>query len=113
MTDILRLSGTARDAAVEEQVLVGNIPSFLRRVPGHPVADAAGRRPIDVTICVTPDYLAVGGDRDFVRVPMGLPAAAEIAAQLGFLLPTTKMVDAIYRQAQVRLAPSPMPPTNR
>ncbi len=112
VTDILRLSGTARDARVEEQVLAGNIPSFLRRL--NPVTlswTPPGGDPIDVTICVTPDYLAVGGDGDFVRVPMGLPAAADIAAQLGFLLPTTKMVDAIYDQALVQLAPSPMPPT--
>lgn len=110
--DVQRLSGAARDAAVTEQVLAGNVPDFLRRL--IPVtlswAPPGGER-IDVTICVTPDYLAVGRDSDFVRVPMGLPAAASIAVQLGFLLPTTKMVDAIYEQAQVQLTPAPMPPT--
>jgi hypothetical protein len=30
---------------------------------------------VDVTICVTPDYLFVGSNSNFVRVPMDLPAA--------------------------------------
>lgn len=110
--DILHLAGAARDAAVTEQVMAGNVPEFLRVLA--PVT-LRGKSPdgerIDVTICVTPDYLAVGDNTDFVRVPVGLPAAASIAADLGFLLPTTKMVDAIYAQADVRLPPAPMPPT--
>ncbi len=61
-----------------------------------------------VTVCVTPDYLAVGDARDFLRVPMGLPAAALIADRFGFLLPTTRIVDAIFVQAAQRLSPRPM-----
>ena len=110
--DVRHLAGAARDAAVTEQVLAGNVPEFLRTLV--PVT-LSGTRPegerIDVEICVTPDYLAVGDNTDFVRVPVGLPAAASIAADLGFMLPTTKMVDAIYAQADVRLPPAPMPPT--
>ncbi|MBT8474959.1 MAG: hypothetical protein HKO95_13840 [Rhodobacteraceae bacterium] len=110
--DVRNLSGAARDAAVTEQVLSGNVPEFLRKLV--PVT-LSGTRPegqrIDVEICVTPDYLAVGDNSDFVRVPVGLPAAAGIAADLGFMLPTTKMVDAIYAQADLRLPPAPMPPT--
>ncbi len=111
--DIQRLAGPARDAAVAEQVLAGNFPDFLRQlIPVTMRWTPPGGVAVDVTICVTPDYLAVGGDSDFVRVPMGLPAAAAVAARMGFLLPTTKMVDAIYDQALVRLAPAPMPPTS-
>ncbi|MFC2969166.1 hypothetical protein [Acidimangrovimonas pyrenivorans] len=111
MNKLLDLSGSKRDAAVRDQLLAGNVPGFLRDLA--PVR-FSGTEPdgskVEVTICVTPDYLAVGNDRDFVRVPLGLPAAAEVADRFGFLLPTPKMVDAIYRQAQVRLAPSPMQP---
>ena len=63
-----------------------------------------------MTICVTPDYLAIGSDGDNVRVPLGLPAALQIADAFDMILPTTSMVDAIYRQADVRIAPSPMTP---
>ena len=47
-----------------------------------------------------------------MRVPLGLPAAARIADELGFFLPTTRIVDAIYEQAEVQLAPAPMEPTS-
>lgn len=104
-------SGSARDSAIVSEVLSGNIPDFLRDlVPVTFSGTSANGRPTQVTICVMPDYLAVGSDRDFVRVPMGLPAATRIAERFNMVLPTTRMVDAIYAQASVHLAPSPMEP---
>lgn len=108
------LRGPERDNLVIEQVLAGNVPDFLRDLSPVTLSSTAadGVRTV-VTICVTPDYLSVGTDADYVRVPMGLPAASRIAGRLGFLLPTTRMVDAIYRQAAVHLAPAPMAPTSQ
>ena len=100
--------GRERDEAVIAEVLAGNIPDFLRNLV--PVTFSGGGA--TVTICVTPDYLAVGSDRDFVRVPLGLPAAMQVAERFDMVLPTTRMVDAIYQQASVRLSPSPMDPTS-
>ncbi len=114
MERLINLSGSERDSVIAQQVLSGNLPSFLRTLtPVSITGTLSDGQEVQVIICVTPDYLAVGNDRDFVRIPMGLPAAAQIADQFGFLLPTTKMVDAIYAQADVRLAPSPMKPTNQ
>lgn len=114
MQEVQNLSGRQRDAKIAEQVLSGNLPSFLRDLRPVSIAGTlAGGQAVLITICVTPGYLAVGNDLDFVRVPMGLAAAARIADQFGFLLPTTKMVDAIYSQASVRLSPSPMKPTSQ
>lgn len=114
MNKVLDLGGTERDAVLKQQVLSGNVPGFLRDLtPVRFAGTASDGQEVEVTICVAPGYLAVGNDRDFVRVPMGLPAAAEIADKLGFLLPTTRMVDAIYAQAKVHLAPRPMPPTRQ
>jgi hypothetical protein len=39
---------------------------------------------------------------------MGLQAAAEVASQLGFVLPTPRMVDAIYRHSERHLRPQPL-----
>lgn len=100
--------GRARDEAVIAEVLAGNIPDFLRNLV--PVTFSGGGA--TVTICVTPDYLAVGSDRDFVRVPLGLPAAMQVAERFDMVLPTTRMVDAIYQQASVHLSPAPMDPTS-
>ncbi|MGB5559651.1 MAG: hypothetical protein WBN04_16780 [Paracoccaceae bacterium] len=113
MQQVLNLSGTERDRIVADQVLSGNVPGFLRSLIPVTFSGTTGGQQVQVTICVTPDYLAVGNDRDFVRAPMGLPAAARIAIRFGFLLPTPTMVDAIYAQARVHLAPSPMKPTNQ
>ena len=112
MQALRNVSGQRRDDAVTEQVLSGNVPEFLRQLAPVEIPGvlATGERVL-VTICVTPEYLAVGNDDDFVRVPMGLAAAAMVATELGFFLPTPKMVDEIYKRAQIRLTPRPMKPT--
>jgi len=73
MEQLLNTSGVERDEAVMRQVLSGNMPAFLRHlVPVSIAGTLAGGKAVLVTICVTPGYLAVGNNRDFVRVPMGL-----------------------------------------
>jgi hypothetical protein len=106
-----RLSGRARDALVVAELRAGNVPSFLRRlVPVTVDGESADRETIRVTVCVLPDYLAVGSDDDFLYVPMGLKAALDIAARYGFVLPTPKLVDAIYAASPVKLDPQPLTP---
>lgn len=104
-------SGRNRDAAVAEALLAGHLPDFLRRLVPVTMAgqDQSGRR-TEITLCVMPDYLALGQDSDFVRMPMGLPAARRIAEGFGMILPTARMVDAIHAQARLRLSPQPMTP---
>jgi hypothetical protein len=105
------LSGSAREEEIAAQLRAGNVPGFLRRLePVHVSHAAPGRRPVEITLCVTRDYLSIGSDRDFMRIPMGLPTAIATARAMGFLLPTRRMVDAIYEQAQIRLGPEPMKP---
>jgi hypothetical protein len=105
------LSEPEREAVIAAQLMAGNLPGFLRRL--KPVT-LRGPRPgggaAEVTLCVTPDYLALGSDADFLRIPMGLQTALATAARFGFVLPTPKMVDAIYEQAEVHLRPQPLPP---
>ena len=114
MRQLMDVSGTTRDTAIMRQVLAGNVPDFLRGlIPVSIRGKLASGASVLVTLCVTPGYLAVGNDRDFVRVPLGLAAAARIASELGFLLPTTKIVDTIYDQAEFRVAPRPMEPTSQ
>ena len=53
--------------------------------PASQTGHAAGRtggRAVRVTICVTPDYLALGSDEDFLRIPMALPTALAVAEPL-------------------------------
>ncbi len=108
------LEGTARDAQVRAELFAGDLPEHLRhlapvRLAGH----GAGGRPVEITLCVMPDYLAVGSDQDGLLVPMGLPTALDVAARYGFVLPTPRMVDAIYDAATVKLVPAPLPAGNQ
>ena len=103
------LAGPARDAVVVAQVLAGDMPGFLRHLVPVTVRGTGLGRPVAITVCVLPDYLAVGSNRDFLFVPVGLKAAVTIADRFGFVLPTPKLVDAIYDASPVKLSPQPLP----
>ncbi len=103
------MNAAEREAEILRAVTGGNIPDFERAFRRVTVSgkDAAGAEHT-VGIDVMPDYLAVGSDSDFFRVPM-MPATAQaIAGRFGCLLPTTRLVDEIYRAAEVKLPPRPL-----
>ena len=99
-----------RDARMLRELLAGNLPAYLRRAVPVTLRGAGQAGPEAVTLCVLPDYLAIGSDADHLHVPLSLPAALAVGRAFGFMLPTRRMVDAIYAQAPVRLAPQPLPP---
>ena len=101
------LSSEDRDRAVVAELERGNVPSFL----GHLTAvklTAGGPAPA-ATIWVTPDYLAIGSDDDFLYVPLTYYSATIVADRFGCVLPTVRMVDAIYEQSAHHLRPAPLP----
>lgn len=105
------LGDDQREAAIYEQLMAGNVPRFLRQlVPVRLSGRRADGQPLEATVCVMPDYLAVGSDSDYFLVPMRLETALAVAQRYGFTLPTPKLVDAIYEQSRVHLAPQPLPP---
>ncbi|MGX5820340.1 hypothetical protein ACWKWU_19245 [Chitinophaga lutea] len=98
-----------REPVALQEVLSGNIPAFLRKLqPIHvSVTNTAGRT-ISATYFVTKDYLSIGADDDFARIPLTPQTAQRIADSLHCILPTRKMVDDIYRHAAVKLEPVPL-----
>ncbi len=107
---ILKMSPQDRERAIRDEILKGNLPEFLRKlVPVELHSESAAGKSLTATIFVAPDYLAIGSDADFLRIPMNLPTAAAIVDRFGFVLPTRKMVDAIYNQARYHLVPQPLP----
>lgn len=103
---IARATTAEREAALEEQLLAGNVPPFLRTLV--PVRVRLGGR--DARVFVAPDYLAIGSDEDFVRVPLVVRTAARVAASAQALFPTVELVDAIYDAAELKLGSPPMAP---
>jgi hypothetical protein len=104
LQSIANLNRQDREAAILKEITAGNFPDFLRTFKQVPIA--AGN--LHGTIEVMPDYLAIGSDDDFVRIPMTPQTAQRIADQFGCTLPTRKIVDAIDAAAEVRLAPQPL-----
>jgi hypothetical protein len=86
--------------------------------PRPPGPDAAAPTPADsvstvppsntVSFEVMPDYLAIGSDDDFVRMPMTPYTAQAFCDAFGFVLPTRKMVNDIWQAATVRVDPRPL-----
>ena len=99
-----------RDSLAIREVFMGNIPEFLRRFSPVQVSitDSATGKIINATYYVAPDYLSIGTDNDWARIPLTPMAAQQIADRVECFLPTRKMVNDIYRQATVKLEPVPM-----
>jgi len=98
-----------REAAVVREITRGNLPNFLRRLkPIHVQAtDRTGARRV-ATCFVSCDYLAVGSDDDFFRVPLTPQTGVTIADALGCMLLTAKLSDDVFSGAEVRLEPQPL-----
>ena len=111
IAEVAGMTRTAREVRITEEVTGGNIPGFLRQFVPVTVSSVIGGTPTSATYYVTSDYLAIGTDADFVRMPMSPLIAQPIADAFQCLMPTRKMVDDIYTQAAVKLAPSFISPT--
>ena len=99
-----------RERAILSQMLEGNLPGFLRKlIPVRLKHDLPGGKAVLGTVFVLPEYLAIGSDSDFLRIPMNFHTAVAVAERFQFLLPTRKIVDAIYDQTASRFTPQPMP----
>ena len=97
-----------REEAILAAILSGNLPPFLQTLV--PIAldyHAPGGKTLSVTVFVMPEYLAIGSDQDFLRIPMTLHTALAVASRMGFVLPTRKIVDAITTSLGFIFRPSP------
>jgi hypothetical protein len=109
---IASIAGMVRDereAAIRRELFAGNVPSFLRTLRTVTVT-AAGSDSVKYTVSydVMPDYLAIGSDADFVRMPMSPHTAQGFADAFGFVLPTRKMANDIWAAAVTRVDPRPL-----
>lgn len=95
-----------REEEIFRAVSSGNIPGFLRKmvVLSCNFADAEGVNH-KVAFEVMPDYLSVGSDDDFCRIPMNPYTAQRLASVSGACLLTSKISDYIYNMAELKLQP--------
>lgn len=98
-----------REKQIFGQIAGGNVPAFLRHLV--PVSALSADSQHTLTYYVTPDYLAIGSDEDYLLIPMTPILAQAIADTTRCSLPTKKMVNDIYQAASLKLAPQPIPPS--
>ena len=103
------MSGSARESAILAAVRAGHVPSFLSSF----VAVSLQWQGHSATVHVSPDYVSIGTDDDYVRMPMSAPTAQAVADLYNCTLPRPKLVDAIWQNAHIKLAPRPLPPTSQ
>ncbi len=108
---IAKIDENQRERSIGEQLLKGNLPGFLKKLkPVKLQHRNKNGKMAHATIFVTPDYLAIGSQADFIRIPMNRHTASMVAARFGFILPTRRIVDAIYNQSEDHFIPQPLPP---
>jgi len=101
-----------REERIYHEISEGNVPDYLRRFVPVDLSEKIGDKVISLRVFVAPDYLAVGSNEDYFLVPMTPYTAQRIADRMNCLLPTPKLVDAIFQSAPLKLVPSPIPPTS-
>ena len=101
---------------IAKTILEGNVPApmkhFRKIVFRTPVIDSVEvlKKRHTIEMWVLPDYLSIGTDESFVRMPMGPLAAQRIADSLNCILPTTYLVDRIAEVSEGHLDIFPFRP---
>ena len=110
---VRNLALAAREEAIFEQVVAGNVPGFLRDLVPVTVSGPAGDEDLEVIYYAAPDYLAVGRDDDYFLIPTTPILAQRIANEIGCGMPTRRMVDQIWQAAPLKLSPRTIPPSDQ
>lgn len=105
------LTREAREDIICDEIASGNIPPFMRNLKTVTVNRTINGTPRTGTMYVTPDYLGVGTDDDFFRLPMTPILAQRLADITGTHLTTRQMVNDIYAAADRKIAPSTIAPS--
>lgn len=106
---ITPLSFTNRENLIYQEVIKGNVPNFYRTLSAVTSTAVISGTTQSVTYYVIPDYLAIGCDTNYFLCPMSPIVATKIADSIACTLPTRKMVNDIYAQAALKLAPLTIP----
>ncbi len=106
---VFSVNHSERETLAKKEILGGNVPSFLRKMVKIKTTIKTGDgKIIHAFYFVLPDYLSIGSDKDFARIPLTPMTAQAIADSLHCFLPTRKIVNDIYNAAKVKPEPVPM-----
>lgn len=98
-----------RENLISKEILSGNFPNFMRKwVKIDITLTLANNKTIKAYYYVMPDYLMIGADNDFCRIPMQPKTAQKIADKFNCFLSTRKICNDVYKTAKVKLEPFPL-----
>jgi len=114
MKRMISLTLEEREVEIYKALAAGNMPDFLRKTVrlNATFKDSLGRSH-ELIYEVMPDYLAIGNEEDYCRIPMNPHTAQRLANFFGGSLITAKLSDHIYENAAVKLAPFFYKPVGR
>ncbi len=106
MQSVMNMTFEDREKEIYNEASTGNIPDFLRKLKTiETISIDANGVSHSIKYEVMPDYLAIGSDSDFCRIPTGPITAQRLADLFGAVMPTRKLVDNIYSNSEVKLDP--------
>jgi hypothetical protein len=100
-----------REKIIYSEILSGNIPHFLRQLTPISLDIELNGHLYSLIFYVMPDYMSLGSNDDYFNIPMTPIVAQDIANALGLSLTTPKMVDHIWQHSELKLSPTPIPPS--
>lgn len=111
INEVKTLDRLEREEVAIDWITNGNVPTHMKQYVeiSYNVRcnDGITR---NVKISVLPDYLSVGNDHDFIRIPLTPLSAQKIADAFDCSLPTAKIVDVIWNNCVNRYEPEPWGP---
>lgn len=105
------LSVAEREALLWHEIASGNVPAHLRQLVAVDTSAMIQGRTRRARFYCTPDYFGVGTSSDWFRLPLTPYFAQQCADRLDCVLPTRRMVNAIWTAAALKLQPYPYSPS--
>lgn len=107
------ISREEREAIILKEIRSGNIPQFYRKLAEIRDTTVIEGKAQIIKYFVLPDYLSIGSNEDYFYCPMTPVLAQKVANLMDCSLPTRKISDRIYQNAQVKMVPEPIPPSKK
>lgn len=101
MEKIKSMTYLQREPLIMQEIKKGNTPDFCKSFVN---LDFSYNNRV-CKVQVMPDYLAIGSNTDFCRIPVSPQTAQELADYLGCSLPTTRIVDSVWKASTYKITP--------
>lgn len=110
LREIIALPPAERQDKILEYLRKGEVPSWMLQWRPVRVEAMVGGKPYTLEYFVRPDYVSLGTDEDYFRVPLIPRTAQAYADDNDAILPSRRMVNEIYANASARLIPQSIYP---